>query len=417
MTIAINEIGDYWTKKPHKRDIHVLVEPPASTATIRKLTSLKELSGSEFYEPPNKRVKTNNEKVNNFWRDLKNASLTKKFLRLPENTRFLGKKRGLSVLYIRRCYKDLQQFVFDDAIDRLRITGNPGPGKTIFGYYLLYLLAKQNATVIFDSYKEKNPIVFNGEYAFNSNDDGINLYLQDARVWYVVDGKETKDVDDKVDEKLARDLFSKWGGIPRCVLEKANERVYQNKLKDAINSCKEDIFDYIGESSVERTLFSHMVVHIHVNLPLKDDNEVDKDELSQYSEARLQLDRNGLTPYTETILRFASNYVQERVTGLLETRIREKLLVQIKAGTGNPLLGNTFESVAHKMLRNGGNFDVRPLDEYDDGNNDDPDAKVNLPQQNVPFYFRKNTVGVIKDGTYYQAWEKISISRFGCYSQ
>ncbi|CAB4440900.1 unnamed protein product [Rhizophagus irregularis] len=30
---AINEIGDYWTGKPPKKHIHVLVEPPASTAT------------------------------------------------------------------------------------------------------------------------------------------------------------------------------------------------------------------------------------------------------------------------------------------------------------------------------------------------------------------------------------------------
>lgn len=30
---AINEIGDYWTEKPPKKHIHVLVEPPASTVT------------------------------------------------------------------------------------------------------------------------------------------------------------------------------------------------------------------------------------------------------------------------------------------------------------------------------------------------------------------------------------------------
>src|SRR2546423_12201230 len=31
--LATREIGDYWTEKPAKRHIHVLVEPPASTAT------------------------------------------------------------------------------------------------------------------------------------------------------------------------------------------------------------------------------------------------------------------------------------------------------------------------------------------------------------------------------------------------
>src|SRR3954470_19234628 len=29
--LAINDIGDYWTEKPLKKHIHVLVEPPAST--------------------------------------------------------------------------------------------------------------------------------------------------------------------------------------------------------------------------------------------------------------------------------------------------------------------------------------------------------------------------------------------------
>ncbi|GBC06602.1 hypothetical protein RclHR1_06950008 [Rhizophagus clarus] len=448
--MAINKIGDYWTKKPPKRHIHVLIEPPASTARIRKLTSLEELNGSEFHEPPNKRVKTDDE-VNNFWRDLKKASLTNQFLRLPNNTRFLGKEHGLSNLYIRRCYKDFEHIVFDDAINKLRISGNPGIGKTIFGYYLLYLLAKKNATIVFDSCKEKKSFVFNGEHAFRCNDDEIDLYLLDARVWYIVDGKEPKDVNaktilicsskrdhykhfdnyegkiairympiwswkeikqcrkyiynDKIDERLARDLFSKWGGIPRYVLEKANEKVYQNMLKDAIYNCKEDIFDYVGESDVERTLSSHMIVHIHVNLPVKDDKEVGEYELSQYSETQLQLDRNGITPYTETILRFASNYVLEQVTELLETRMRERLRDQIKAGTGNSLLGNAFEYIAHKMLRNGGNFEVRPLDEYSKENIDDPAAKVNLSQQNLPLYFKSSSIDKIKDGMYYQAWE------------
>ena len=31
--LAINDIGDYWTEKPLKKHIHVLVEPLASTAT------------------------------------------------------------------------------------------------------------------------------------------------------------------------------------------------------------------------------------------------------------------------------------------------------------------------------------------------------------------------------------------------
>ncbi|CAG8568241.1 3767_t:CDS:2, partial [Paraglomus occultum] len=46
--LAINEIGDYWTSKPPKKHIHVLVEPPETATTSReqklleKVASLKE---------------------------------------------------------------------------------------------------------------------------------------------------------------------------------------------------------------------------------------------------------------------------------------------------------------------------------------------------------------------------------------
>jgi hypothetical protein len=53
------------------------------------------------------------------------------------------------------------------------------------------------------------------------------------------------------------------------------------------------------------------------------------------------------------------------VTFQLETRIRQRLLEITKAGVGNPLLGSSFEYIVHRILRSGGNFDVRPLEHYD----------------------------------------------------
>lgn len=38
-------------------------------------------------------------------------------------------------------------------------------------------------------------------------------------------------------------------------------------------------------------------------------------------------------------------------------------------------------SIWLKILRNGGNFDVRPLDQYNKKDYNDPDARVNLPKQ------------------------------------
>jgi hypothetical protein len=40
--LATRDIGDYWSEKPPKRYIHVLVEPPASTATSDEVLKLRE---------------------------------------------------------------------------------------------------------------------------------------------------------------------------------------------------------------------------------------------------------------------------------------------------------------------------------------------------------------------------------------
>ncbi|RHZ85356.1 hypothetical protein Glove_66g167 [Diversispora epigaea] len=409
----------------------------------------KEIKGEQpGAEPPNKRVKIADDDLNKFWRALKNAPCDNKFLKLSEDTRFLGKERGSSTLFIRKCYRDLENVVLDHKIDKLRITGNPGIGKTFFGYYLLYLLAQQDATVVYDNYNETKPFVFEGKNAFIINSDYIDVYLRKKAVWYIVDGKEPKDVNaktilvclpkrehywnfdkytgvvtirymptwkwkeikecwqelypQKIKKETARDLFMKWGGIPRFVLEKGNDETHQNKLTGAIPDCKMDIFDFIGESSIGKDDISHMIVHLRVNLPVEDDDELVDDELVVPNDSGHQLDRNGNTPYTLITVRFASDYVREKVTLQLEARIRERLLEKTKAGTGSPLLGSSFEYMAHRILQNGGNFDVRPLEEYNIENYDDPLAKVNLPQQPLPLYFDKNTIDKIENNKYYQ---------------
>jgi len=39
--LATRDIGDYWTEKPPKRHIHVLVEPPVTTATSDEVLELR----------------------------------------------------------------------------------------------------------------------------------------------------------------------------------------------------------------------------------------------------------------------------------------------------------------------------------------------------------------------------------------
>ncbi|CAB4383927.1 unnamed protein product [Rhizophagus irregularis] len=272
---------------------------------------------------------------------------------------------GPSTLLIRKCYRDLTPVVFDTKIDKLRITGNPGIGKTYFG-----------------------PIIFEGGKALVSDINGIERYLRRLDVWYIVDGKEPKEVNAKTILICSprRDHywnFAKYdgvvtlsvcstggGGIPRFVLQRANDSTYQDMLDKAITGCTMDIFDYVGELDAGDKI-SHMLVHICVNLPAGDDDDDDDDNddddgydkrenISSSSGSQIQLDKNDNEAYTETIVKFASNYVRRQVTVQCEERIRERLLEKTKAGT--PLLGIVYEYMAHKILRNGGNFDVHPLD-------------------------------------------------------
>ncbi|GES98289.1 hypothetical protein GLOIN_2v1847979 [Rhizophagus clarus] len=409
-----------------------------------KLDYLKEfLTEQPGVERPQKRAKTghddddeiDDESLNEFWQAIKNASCDK-FLQLPEDTRFLGKRSGPSSLLIRKCYNDLILVAFDTKIDKLRITGNPGIGKTFFGYYLLYLLALQNVPIVYDNFHETKPIIFEGGKASISDTNGIERYLRRLDVWYIVDGKEPKEVkaktilicsprkdhywdflkydgvvtsrfmptwsrkeinecrsklyDEIVSLDLAKRLFDKWGGIPRFVLQRANDPTFQNLLDHAIAKCAGDGNDDDNDDDDN-----------------DDDDGDDKGKnKSSSSTSQRQLDRNGKEPYTETIIRFASKYVRRQVTRQYEARIRERLLEKTKAGTGNPLLGIVYEYMAHKILLNGGNFDVRPLEEYAVEDYDDPDAKVNLSKQDGAIMFTKKKTGSIVNGKYCQPIEK-----------
>ncbi|PKK64378.1 hypothetical protein RhiirC2_869335 [Rhizophagus irregularis] len=405
------ELMAYVTNNPNKiPDIEESLKYGTDSFKVKYLRKLLAESNS-------KRIKLDDDKdLIKFWRALKNATYENETLKLSENTHFLG-KGYVSILLIRKCYHDLQKIVFDDTIDKLRITGNPGIGKTYFGYYLLYLLAQKDVTIVYDNHHETKPIIFEGNNAYVSNSDGIDVYLRKLAVWYIVDGKEPKDVkaktilicspkknhyknfdkyegvvtirymptwkweeiarcrkelyEKKVSNKKARDCFRKWGGIPRFVLERANYKTHQDKLNSAIKRSKMDIFDYIGES-------------------IGDDN----------------LDKYGEIAYTETVLKFASNKVMKLVTLKLESRIRQRLLEKTKADTGNTLLGTSFEYLAHRILRNGGKFDIRPLDKYSGEVSSDPDAVVDLHTQDEQLYFSKNNIDVIENKMYYQPTEK-----------
>ncbi|CAN0454092.1 unnamed protein product, partial [Ectocarpus sp. 8 AP-2014] len=131
------------------------------------------------------------EVVTNFAAALTRAVITNNTLELANGTVFIGHREMGSKLSIRSCYKDLSKIIIDgainDSMDNIVVTGTPGIGKSVFGYYLLYLLRLEGKTVVFEQkekwYRFSDEGVVQGRFETFS-DAG---FLNDPAGWYLSD--------------------------------------------------------------------------------------------------------------------------------------------------------------------------------------------------------------------------------------
>ncbi|CAN0400345.1 unnamed protein product [Pylaiella littoralis] len=129
--------------------------------------------------------------VTNFAAALTRAVVTNNTLELANGTVFIGHRKMGSKLSIRSCYKDLSKIIIDGAIngsmDNIVVTGTPGIGKSVFGYYLLYLLRLEGKTVVLEQkekwYRFSDEGVVQGRFETFS-DAG---FLNDPAGWYLSD--------------------------------------------------------------------------------------------------------------------------------------------------------------------------------------------------------------------------------------
>ncbi|CAG8625466.1 7936_t:CDS:2, partial [Diversispora eburnea] len=100
-----------------------------------------------------RKIETDNEELRMLWNALKKGKVNEiesgQFLLFFDDVSYLtgDNEQGskISTLFIRECYLHLFKIIFENInVRRWRITGNPGIGKTFFGYYLLCQLAQQN---------------------------------------------------------------------------------------------------------------------------------------------------------------------------------------------------------------------------------------------------------------------------------
>ena len=92
--------------------------------------------------------------VTDFGAALTEAVVTNNTLELADGTFFVGEAKLGSKLFIRPCYKELSELVLDGAscgtFSDIVVTGTPRIGKSMFGFYLLYLLRCRGKNVVFE---------------------------------------------------------------------------------------------------------------------------------------------------------------------------------------------------------------------------------------------------------------------------
>ncbi|POM74956.1 Crinkler (CRN) family protein [Phytophthora palmivora] len=128
-----------------------------------------------------------------FWKAFLNDRTEVKadaLIELPRDTYLLGTSTLGSRIYIRHCYPELwklcQQMIHDKATNtpHLVILGNPGIGKTFFGFVILLLLARAGATVVYESGLLKQRYLLTNEMvAAGSPNDFVHI-LQNPATYY-----------------------------------------------------------------------------------------------------------------------------------------------------------------------------------------------------------------------------------------
>ncbi|KAF0473030.1 putative crinkler family protein [Gigaspora margarita] len=292
------------------------------------------------HESPSKRRKYNNydEKLVRFWDALKDGKVEKhdggQFLELSRDAYYLlGKDEqgsNISTLFIRKCYHHLCNIIFESKKTRWRITGNPGIGKTFFGFYLLYLLSQQRKTVVYHIHS-KPPILFSEEGVFSHNVDNINAfkdYLANEEVWYIVD-----------------DL-----------------------LQRAINSVNNELLNFVedeGEDGEEGDESMEDAEITEVEDNPGEPSTTSKSPAVTRPDKRKGVIRKGRPFYSMSTLEFASDYVSEGVIDKFIKIYKVQLENFVKPGSSmsdfGTLQGALFKQIAHRKLLKGGLFRVRPL--------------------------------------------------------
>jgi hypothetical protein len=325
-----------------------------------------------------------------FWNALKAYKTPFKggeVIRLPDNVFILGYESMGSAIFIRPCYPKLLETALSiidgaEAVN-MAILGNPGIGKTYFGYFLLFHLARTGATVVYEYGKEEHRFLFSPNAVLQGTRYDFAEYLDLKSTYFIVDAAaprpadaktilvsslrreiwkefvkdrcqmrfmpiwsldEIKNCRAKLFDRLSEDevvrLFGRWGGIPRHVLENARNVVYHTELDAAVDAVDLNLLlNAIGNAQAANDA-SHRLVHMDV----EDD-------------------------FITRSYRLGSTYLSDKVYAKLFDKKRAELMdfLATSQGVGDVavLRGILFERHAHRIISNGGEFQIRELHDSD----------------------------------------------------
>ena len=291
---------------------------------------------------------------------------------------------------IRQAYKDLYRLTVQEPREKhFLVLGNPGIGKTIFLQYVLMRILKRGLSVLYQKKSQDTSIYFDikkreATVHFGTLPDHISTLMLEGSIFVLIDaaskraqtmqigrcpsiiasfpnGANYKDVvKDMVVVKLympiwsldeikiasrafendseinISDRFARFGGIPRIIFEKSDDRysTYCFMQTQAIESCEVSVLNLKG-TSIDLGSTSHHVHHVYHEIVTGD-------------------------KYERFTLQFASDYVDKHLLAYLAENHLTSLIKQVHVTT-TELKEHLFHAVSHQQLASGDKFHCRAL--------------------------------------------------------
>ncbi|TMW57981.1 hypothetical protein Poli38472_013455 [Pythium oligandrum] len=297
--------------EPQPKDIHVLVKEESEVFFCQDRKAVV-VDGVGI--PITEGMKINPPELVAFWNALATCTTAIEvdaLIKLAEGAYLLGDSSLGSSIYVRHCYPQLLdhcwKVIHDEStgIPHIVVLGNPGIGKTFFGYLILLHLARRGSTVVYETRARKRCYLFTSGKAFIGSQSDFEDILRKPTTYYIVDAVEPTYYPAKtilltsprrsvwyefsktkcrtcfmpvwssaelmkcrdlvyrdVSDVTVADCFRRWGGIARYVLAYANFRDQQDMLEKAIAAVDLDVLvQACGEFEANDAQISHRLLH------------------------------------------------------------------------------------------------------------------------------------------------------------